>query len=513
MAKPDTLPWWRRLSVRVTALVALTVLAFDASAPLLMKGICGLFGLRADGEFAIAYDNQDDDAMRWWIVSPSLQEAALALIENGVDSAARARFESELEAWRPEVQYAYFVADAQLLVCCSSDHRPLPPGQPLLLSKRDQAMRDIFAIRRDDVLRGWLCLVPPDPFGESDPVAELPEDIIMLTEEEANIEFERLELAGVGVQYLLLIGIALSAGLAVSWFVTRRVTRLAEAAHREDLPGPKLQEDANTDLRKVVGGSDEIAALAVRLTAARTRVRELVGELDTRDAERREWIAQVSHDLRTPLTALVASLERARPIAAQLPADAGSRSQQRVLLEAIDVATCDADRVSMLARDLLDAARLDMAKEHHPEPLLVGELIHQARRELSPLATKAGLTLLADCPSDLPEVEGDGHLLLRVLENLTRNAIEHADSSVRIEARSVASANGASRVRIAVVDDGPGLASAKAADKTRRSDSAGLGLRVARQILAAHDSTLELRGSAGGKGTTGQFELLARPFS
>ena len=106
---------------------------------------------------------------------------------------------------------------------------------------------------------------------------------------------------------------------------------------------------------------------------------------------------------------------------------------------------------------------------------------------LTPLAAKSGLALRVAPDVGLPSVTGDGRRLLRVLENLVRNAIEHARTHV--EVRAAAAPNG---VGVEVLDDGPGLLADPQASDARRADAAGLGLQIARRILEAHGSALEL---------------------
>jgi signal transduction histidine kinase len=203
----------------------------------------------------------------------------------------------------------------------------------------------------------------------------------------------------------------------------------------------------------------------------------------------------------------MARLERALPVVDRLLVECAAgvaHVDARELHTAIDVALADADRVAQLARDLLEAARLDLPDQLELEPLLVGELVLRVGRELGPLAAKSGLVLTAAPAGGLPAVTGDGRRLLRVLENLVRNAIEHAHGAVEVRAAAVAGG-----VAVEVLDDGPGLLSDPAASDARRADAAGLGLQIARRILAAHGSEIELADRPEG-GCRSRFVLRAR---
>lgn len=278
---------------------------------------------------------------------------------------------------------------------------------------------------------------------------------------------------------VFMAALALGLSWALSRVVTRRVTDLSRlaAAPIDDstgLPGPFE-----------TSGEDEIASLASSMNAMRTRVAELVEDLKESDRARRSWIAQVSHDLRTPLTALIAALD-----AMSVDVEQGRLED---IPERLEDARLDARRLGELAEDLLEAARLDLDTDLVREPVPPGELVRQAVREVRPLSELANLEVRVDLSSGLPELEADGRRLMRALENLLRNAISHASSMVTVQARPDGGA-----VRFTVEDDGPGLPLSEGEDvweslatNLSRPDSLGLGLVVVRRVAELHG------GSAG----------------
>ncbi len=305
------------------------------------------------------------------------------------------------------------------------------------------------------------------------------------------------------VSSALTIGLAIGVTMVLLWglsrFVTRRLSRLAEQAAQP------LGADGGLPAPFEVGGRDEITVLAGAMNAMRGRVAALLGGLAQREVNRREWIAQVSHDLRTPLTALTACLDRAEMLLAERDDDA---SRER-LRELIQVAQYDADRVRDLADDLLEIARLEAEDDLLREPVPPGELVRQAVRGLGPLAEARGVRLETVIESVPETVEADGRRLLRALENLLRNAIQHARS--RVEVRVAQAAGG---LRFAVGDDGPGLPESDGridlvalSERRSRDDSTGLGLRVTRRVAEAHGGRIGAENSPESGGALVWFEI------
>ena len=343
------------------------------------------------------------------------------------------------------------------------------PPEPVAGSKASVGRLET-PVWNDGELAGWLLLMPAPgtlPAAEDGPVL-LPE-----TRFEDTVAWRDrvINLASIAFIGLLVAGLS----IALSRMVTKRVTRLSELASVPladpgDLPGPFDES-----------GADEIARLARSMNAMRARVLQAVEGLRTSDRERRRWIAQVSHDLRTPLTALMACLERADE-----DLSAGRNGEVR---ERLAVARLDAERLGELAEDLLDIARLEAEETRVREPVPPGELARQAAHALGSLALRNELELELDVEPGLPELVADGRRLMRGLENLLRNALHHARQRVVIEARRIDDA-----VRFAVKDDGPGLQGAGTegidwdalAERKSRPDSAGLGLVVVRKVAELH---------------------------
>lgn len=502
MQSLERLPWHRRLSFRLAALIATVLVAFDLGSPFIQHGIGDLVGIRVQGEYYIECDSDETKGIRWElpeVLAPLTKE----LLAQGPSSseADHEKMRSAVREWHncgnPCCAFDYYVTDASLHIRTASPRLGAVAGANLDLRDEAAAAFRPYPIRThtDAQLHGWLFLVrQPYAVSAAQPRDDGDPTMIVLSESEAKHEIEVAARISTIVSWTLRAGIAFSVALFVSWFVTRRLVRLAQSAQRplclsSGSPGPSM----------VVRGSDEIANLSVALQEARGRIASLIAELGERDEKRREWIAQVSHDLRTPLTALIARLDRAERALEQATDDASACAG---ISDAVRIAKLDARRVGDLASDLLEAARLELPDALHVEELLVGELLGRAITELRPLADHAGLKLNFIAPPNLPTVDGDGNRLLRVLENLIRNAIEHAASEVTV--RATLEHN---EVAIAIEDDGPGLAGGPRRTPRRR-DSTGLGLRISRMILSAHGSNLELA-DAPIRGTISGFRMHA----
>ena len=233
-----------------------------------------------------------------------------------------------------------------------------------------------------------------------------------------------------------------------------------------------------------LGEPTEIGALARALQGSLERLRE------TRELEAR-FLADASHELRTPVTALAAGLEHTleRP-----------RSPQENRA-AVQLAWRQAIHLRELAINLLALSRSKVAPPARVRLDLL-ELAGEATDRLMPLAVDKNLTLDVDGEPSL--TEGDPVLLARVIENLISNAIRYTTRgavSVRVQP-----AAGGNWVMLTVADTGPGI---PAAERVRllepfqrgahgNHEGFGLGLAVVQSIVGAHGGQLELSERPGG---------------
>lgn len=276
----------------------------------------------------------------------------------------------------------------------------------------------------------------------------------------------RLVLAGAGALALVA---ALVASLLLARQVARPLRQMEEAT----------QDIASGDLsrRLMVTSEDEIGRLA-------TSINRMAADLARLEAARREFIAKISHDLRTPLTAIkgfVVNLQDTAP------------DEMQTTLATIDEQT---DRLIRLVNELLLLSRLQR-----------GEMrLRRAKTDLASIARSAaslveqkgrrlGVGLSLDLPRHLPAVYGDADRLQQVVVNLLDNALKFspAGDSVLLKVEA-----GDRRVTLFVHDSGRGVGDEElvhAFEPYYRGlgGGAGLGLTIAREIVMAHDGQIWLK--------------------
>jgi len=228
-----------------------------------------------------------------------------------------------------------------------------------------------------------------------------------------------------------------------------------------------------------------------------------VEELKEVDRLRRELVANVSHDLRTPLASLQGYLDTLLLKEGRLSPD----EQHRFL----EIASRHAERLGQLIDELFELAKLDaQATPIKVEPFSMAELVQDVVQKFQLRAEQAGIALAAEVRPDLPLVSGDIALMERVLENLLDNAIRHTPAGGRVD---VALSADEGRMTVRVSDTGVGIPAENLPhifDRFYRADNAaphggaGLGLAIAHRILDLHGTTLEAE-SRLNEGTTFVF--------
>jgi signal transduction histidine kinase len=261
------------------------------------------------------------------------------------------------------------------------------------------------------------------------------------------------------------------------------------------------------DVPAVAGSAAAIAVLVVlRLAGILRSLERTRARLLEADRSKDEFVALVSHDLRTPLTSIMGYTELALDPELEQPLD----DERRAYLE---VVSRSSERLLRLVDDLLFVARLQTGRlDLAPAPLDLAELARKAALEAKRQANARGIELVFD-GADPVEVEADKGRMLQLLDNLVSNALKFTPSGGRVEIN--VARNG--RAVLEVADTGIGLTSDEACrvfERFFRTDHAverqipgtGLGLYIAQAITEAHGGTITATPHAGG-GTTFRVEL------
>ncbi|WP_328872837.1 HAMP domain-containing histidine kinase [Streptomyces sp. NBC_00287] len=274
------------------------------------------------------------------------------------------------------------------------------------------------------------------------------------------------------------LAVAVGIGALVARRLTRPLRQLNDMASK--------LSDGDLTARAPVTGPQETQTLAHTLNQAGER-------LDTLVASQRIFVADASHQLRTPLTALRLSLD-----------NIADGVDDEFVREDVEQATAEVVRMSRLVNDLLVLARAE-AKVAGAEPMPLPEVVAERLAVWRPAAEERGVTISLRLDADeRPSVLASPGHLDQVLDNVLSNALEvspdGATITVRIEARG-------DTVTLAVLDEGPGMSDAeksRAFDRFWRGQGltgpsgSGLGLAVVRQLVTDDGGTVTLADAPGG---------------
>jgi signal transduction histidine kinase len=270
--------------------------------------------------------------------------------------------------------------------------------------------------------------------------------------------------------------------LLISWSVSSPLRRLASAAN--------AIAQGDYDHRVAIQGPTEVQELAQSFNSMAEQVK-------ASQQSQRDFLANVSHDLKTPLTSIQGF--------AQAITDGAARDPASVRRSA-DVIQDQAQRMSRMVTELLDLARIESGQiVMRREAVHLDAVLRDCANRLALYAQQASVKLEVQVPDDLPVITGDGDRLAQAITNLLDNALKHTPEGgqVTLAARSLAGSSIVRRgktwpagVEVAVTDTGGGIPPEDLSriferfyqvDKSRpRGGGLGLGLAIVKQIVEAH---------------------------
>ena len=302
--------------------------------------------------------------------------------------------------------------------------------------------------------------------------------------------YEALEVFGGCLVLALLIA------MAVAWFLSMKFTK----------PLNKMKDTAEKlaagdyTARSYIQQNDEIGELAATLDGMAGRLEDADQETKRMEKMRKEFVANISHELRTPVTVLRGSLEALRDNVVTEPAEV-ARYHDTMYDETLFL--------QRLINDLLELSRLQNTDfPIEKKPLNFCEVVRNAVRSAKHLAREKNITI--ECDTDVPvyKITGDGGRLNQMLMVFLDNAVKFSPENSTVEVKL------ANR-RLTITDHGPGI---KKEDllhifdrfyKTRgeqNKSGTGLGLAIAREIAERHVIAVSMQ-SEYGKGATAVLEL------
>ena len=310
------------------------------------------------------------------------------------------------------------------------------------------------------------------------------------------------------IQYSLLsLLISLSVGLLLGLFlfytITRRLRNLSIAMHDFTQSGFSSAPDAKLIAQK---HKDEIGQLARSFDVMAEHTIAQLRKLEEQDKLRRELVANVSHDLRTPLASLLGYLETLMI--------KGESLDEKSRTDYLKIVSQHGQRLSRLVDDLFELAKFD-AREITPamEVFNFSEFIYDVVQKFQNRAEQDGINLQLDCPQEVLQVKGDIAMIERVLDNLLGNAFNHTkeNDSIIIKVQKLDS-----EVQVRVQDTGLGIKDSdlpkiferfyQADNKHRKGKHAGLGLAIVKRIVELHGCQIGVKSKLG-VGTEFYFNL------
>ena len=256
------------------------------------------------------------------------------------------------------------------------------------------------------------------------------------------------------------------------------------------------------DVRAAEGGGDEVSALASTFNRMAVDLDSRATALAESDRARRQLLADVSHELMTPLSAIRGYVETL--VMPELTLDHATRQKYLGIVED------ETHKLEAIIGDLLDLARLEGGGDTlHSEAVSVRDLFDRVTDRHGPTIRDRGIVLETTIAPDTPAIHGDAGRIEQAIQNVAANAIRHTPAGGRVVLR--ADRADAGHVRIVVRDTGPGIPPehlARVFDRFYKVDAAragtalpsgsGLGLSIVRAIVERHAGTIRASNAAEG---------------
>ncbi|MEX0660462.1 MAG: HAMP domain-containing sensor histidine kinase [Balneolaceae bacterium] len=302
---------------------------------------------------------------------------------------------------------------------------------------------------------------------------------------------------------LIIIGIALMIGLVVGLFLFSNLSRRLEKIKNTVTKFERGQLTERID----VDGKDELADLSVCFNRMADTLVENMDEVQKADKMRRELVANVSHDLRSPLASIQGYLETI-----EMKGESITKKELRSYFKTV---LGNTQKLNRMIDDLFELTKLDT--DHirpNLENISMAELVQDLVQQLKPIAQKKGVKLIAKFPGNPNAlIKADISMMSRAITNLIDNAITHTPKGGEVTVLSIQKGKD---IVLEVTDTGVGIAEADLphiferfyqVDKSRTvNNGAGLGLVIAQKIFNLHGAEITVQSSIN-QGTTFRVNL------
>ncbi len=309
-----------------------------------------------------------------------------------------------------------------------------------------------------------------------------------------------------GAQPLWVLAVLAAGAGGVAYAATHRLLAARLKLARTTLQQIRTYRFDNLEAAHLPRG-DEMNDLIWQVYRTGLALEKEIGELKRLENYRREFLGNVSHELKTPIFAIRGFAETLLD---------GALEDARVRRAFVEKIRRNADRLGNLTEDLGEVARIEMGELRMTmEPFCLHRLVCEVNESLEPVAESKSVALGMHVPEGLPFVVGDRERVRQVLINLVDNAIKYNSPGGRVEvgARLLPS----KQARVSVVDDGIGVAPQHIGrlterfyrvdtSRSRSQGGTGLGLAIVKHILGAHGSALMVD-SRPGRGSTFGFTV------
>lgn len=295
-------------------------------------------------------------------------------------------------------------------------------------------------------------------------------------------------------------------GLAIGLFLFSNLSRRLEKIKNTFTKFERGQLSERID----VEGNDELADLSVCFNRMADSVVDNMNEAKKADKMRRELVANVSHDLRSPLASIQGYLETI-----EMKGESITKEELRSYFKTV---LGNTQKLNRMIDDLFELTKLDT--DHirpNLENISMAELVQDLVQQFKPIAEKKGVQLASKFPGNPNSlIEADISMMNRAITNLIDNAITHTPAGGEV---TVSSIQNGEDIVLEISDTGVGIPEADLpyiferfyqVDKSRTDNNgAGLGLVIARKIFNLHGAEITVQSSAN-EGTTFRVNLTQR---